>query len=671
MTDWITDLCRHAGIGSCYHGFDGQPVSVSKETRIAILHALGYDAGSEGYARDILLHARHEDSERPVPAELITTAGQSTVLAVTRPVEWHVEAEGTAEILATGLAHDKLKLPVLPMGIHRLILWHGSQGWKSWILARPARAMGLCDLTSHARGWGVTTALYGLTDGGGEPLGTYQQLGRYAAALADHGADFIGINPVHAMGQARPGDVTSPYSPSHRGFLNTWYVAPPDSRTSDKGFNPEDLIDYPAALKDNANALKTEYARFKQMPEAATDHRDYLRFQQDAGRALADYALFEMLADKFGTDWREWPAKYRMRHPEDLAAFSRSHGDDIAFHQWAQWLADRQLGQARMLATDAGMRIGLYLDLAVGPRPGGAETWEQGSTLVTGATLGAPPDPLAPAGQNWGLAPQSPRALRAQGYAGFARLLRSVMRHAGMIRIDHVIGLMRSFWIPEGSSEGAFVEYCLDALLAVVAIESARSETIVIGEDLGLVPMGLRYKLAASGIYGLDILQFMRDDKGGLIDTRYTREKAICAFGTHDTPTIIGYFTAEDAKCRHEIGATGSEAVDLARRDREAVRQQIGAEDIVSEIHRSVARSRSELVAVQLDDVAERKHQQNLPGTTDEYPNWRRQTPYSVDDIRGSRVFARLGADMQDQGRANTMKTEKDHDRPNCSNHTH
>lgn len=658
MTDAIADLCAQVGVKPDYRGFEGQTVHVSREARIAVLNAMDFDIASEADAEDRLSQLVSDAASRPTPCEIIVEAGQASTVPAARQVEWRLEAEDTREILASGADNHQIVLPPLPLGVHRLIISVKSREFTTWVLARPPRATSVEDRAGQKRVWGVTAALYGLTDGGATRLGDYSLLGDYAAALAGHGADFIGINPIHAMGQSRPDDVISPYSPSHRGFLNTWYIA-----CGAKTATPaSDLIDYSAALDANAAALSAEFETFRNLPDDAPDVRALEAFAKGAGEAAHDYAVFDALSLRLGPDWRDWPAGFRTHDAAMLAAFERDHLEAIYMSKWAQWRADAQLREAQARATDAGMRIGLYLDLAVGPRLGGAETWAKGSSLVTDATLGAPPDPLGPSGQSWGLAPQSPVRCREEGYAGFSALLRAVMRHAGMIRIDHVLGLMRSFWIPESGDEGAYVEYPFDALLAVVAIESARSGTIVIGEDLGLVPAGLRDKLAASSIYGLDVLQYMRTKEGGFEDTSGARELAACAFATHDTPTINGFFAATDARLRHGFAGLDDASLDAAVIDRETAKKSLGDGDPVDEIHQRLAKARSAIAAVQLDDVAGTKAQQNLPGTIDEHPNWRRTAPFSVQDIETSTAFARLGAVMRAAGRTKAKEPEMEHE---------
>ena len=667
MTDPISELCALAGVHTQYRGFQGQAITVSRETQRAVLAAMGLEIACEADACGLLNHLRAEDAARPLPHELIVDVGTPVILPLALPVDWVVEAEGTGVTLAGGLAAHNLPLPALPLGIHRLRTTTADREHITWLLARPARAVQLEDHIPEARIWGVTAALYGLTDGETAQIGTYDLLGDYAAAMAGHGADFLGINPVHAMGNRRPDDVISPYSPSHRGFLNTWHCAPRGDATGDVS----ELVNYPPALRANGQSLNAQFALFSALPDGSPEKQAFRAFVQDAGAALHEFAIFEVVSARFGADWRDWPAQYRAQDAAALATFCADQARQITRIKWAQWQAEQQLSAAQAKAQGAGMRLGLYLDLAIGPRLGGAETWARDTSLVTGATLGAPPDPLGPDGQNWGLAPQSPRRLRETGYAGFSRLLRATMRHAGMIRIDHILGLMRCYWIPEGGSEGTYVSYPLKALLAIVAIESQRNNCIIVGEDLGLVPKGLRKELAEAGIYGLDVLQYMRTPAGGFLEPAKTRKAALCAFATHDTPTISGFFSAEDAQARHKIGGICRDILDQTRKDRARALNTLDRSDPVTAIHRQLARANASMVAIQLDDIAQQPAQQNLPGTIDSYPNWRLKTAFTVSDIKTSAAFARLGQDMAAQGRANLKGMEQANDLSDCTDHTY
>lgn len=665
MTDWTAQLCAHVGVQAQYRGFEGQTIEVSRDTQIAVLQAMDLTVGTETEAQALLKQLQAEDAARPLPPEVIFEAGKPAEVTLAHPANWVVEAEGSDDILASGQGAALLSLPALPLGIHRMRLGTAKGDFTTWVLARPARAVLLEDHIPEARIWGVTAALYGMTDGDRAQIGSYDLLGRYGAAMAGHGADFLGINPVHAMGQARPDDVISPYSPSHRAYLNTWHCA--GAATGDSA----ELVDYPSALRNNAQSLAEQFALFSTLPKASPEQKAFRAFTAQEGAPLHEFALFETLSASFGADWRDWPMPYRHHDAKALAAFEAKQTQEITRTKWAQWQAELQLAAAQSRARSAGMRLGLYLDLAVGARLGGAETWVKDTALITGATLGAPPDPLGPEGQSWGLAPLSPVKCRQTGYAGFARLLRANMRHAGMIRIDHVLGLMRSFWIPDGGTEGAYVSYPFEALLAVVTIESQRNNTMVVGEDLGLVPEGLREELAASGIYGLDVLQYMRTPTGGFTDAAETRELAVCAFATHDTPTAAGFFAAEDARVRHDLGSIDNDTLEQARADRARAQETLGTTDPVTAIHRQLAQSNASMVAIQLDDITARTAQQNLPGTIDSYPNWQLKAPFRIDDIGPSIVFAQLAQEMAAQGRANPKGMEKADDLSDCSDHAH
>ena len=667
MTDWMAQLCAQVGVHSRYRGFDGQNIDVPPQTQLAVLRALGIDVESEVDARDFLERSRAKEAARPLPSEVIIEADKPSTMQLAHPVEWTVYCEGTDAVLGSGKTAANLLLPALPMGIHRMELVTGTDVHTTWVLSRPARAIQLSDHIPNPRIWGVLAALYGLTDGGKAQIGSYDILGDYAAVLAGKGADFLGINPVHAMGGVLHDGVISPYSPSHRGFLNTWHCA---VHRSAEGLNST-LVDYPSALNHTARMLADQYTAFCALDNDAPEKQSFQAFEDQAGTPLDEFALFEALSKSLGADWRDWPTMYRDHDEGALVKFASENTREIAFTKWTQWQADAQLTQAQAAAKTAGMRVGLYLDLAVGPRLGGAETWVKDTSLITGATLGAPPDPLGPQGQSWGLAPQSPLKLRADGYAGFARLLGSIMRHSGMIRIDHVLGLMRSFWIPQGHAEGTYVSYPIDALLAVVAIESVRNNTIVVGEDLGLVPEGLREKLAASGIYGLDVLQYMRSTTGGFVDTSKTRQLAVCTFATHDTPTVAGFFAAEDARVRHELGGIDAATLAQTRADRASAKETLATSDPVTEIHRQLARANAGMVAIQLDDIARQTSQQNLPGTVDTYPNWRLKSPFSLDELATSETLAELAIDMAAQDRSNSEGMEKTDAVHDCSNHAH
>lgn len=661
----FTDLARALGIHESYSDFGGHEVFAGEEVLRALVRAMLPEIGSEGDAAGMLRQRREEAETRIAPREIVLRAGAPADIALKRPENWHIRTVG-GHVLAEGRAEAAAGMPPLPAGVHELVLTGTREAQSCWLLATPGPAPSLAGLTGRGRCWGVTTALYGIVSRRNAGLGDYRDLGDAAASMARHGADFVGINPVHVLGSTPPDGLISPYSPSHRAFLNPWHIALDDlERFGGAPGAPAHardgagLVDYARVAAIREPALRRAFARFLELPPEAAARRDFDTFERAAGPQLRDFAVFEALSAEHGPDWPDWPANLRNARSRAVAAFARRRPDEVRYHAWLQWVADTQMGRAQGRARGAGMGLGLYLDFAVGPRPGGAETWTGAHAHVRGATLGAPPDLLSSRTQGWGLAPFNPAGLAASGYVEFARLLRGAMRHAGMIRIDHALGLLRSYLIPDGADHGAYVSYPLDALLAVIAMESARSGALVVGEDLGLVPEGFRARLAEAGLYGLDIMQYEREPGGAFRPTQGYRSQGMAAFGTHDTPTLAGFFSARDAELQHRLGRIGPGDLDAVRADRAAMAGDDAPAALRDRVHGALANAASELVAVQLDDVTGETEQQNVPGTIHEYPNWRRRTALPVEEMADNAELAGLGRMMAAAGRSNADLKEE------------
>lgn len=513
--------------------------------------------------------------------------------------------------------------PFLPLGLHRLD-WSGGQ---QTLIVAPER------LELPKRGWGVTLPLYGLGDGA---IGSFDDLGEALKRLSRLGAGFVGINPIHAGFFPDPGEY-SPYAPSHRRRLNAAHIAL-DGLAAFAG----PLIDYPQAFDEKSAALEAAFQKQRSDPEFQT-------FWSQQSPSLHVFATHQALSEQFGRYWSDWPAEYQNPQSQAVFDFAAAHKDRVLFHGWLQYVADKQLSNLSKNTKD--MRHGLYLDLAVGTHPFGAETWLEPDTYARSVSLGAPPDAFAPDGQEWGLAPLNPRALIRAGFKPFAEMLRMQFKYAGMLRIDHILGFERAFWIPQGDLPGTYVAMPRDALLAVTRLEATRAGAIVVGEDLGNIPDGLRQDLDASGLLGCRVVMFELDENGAARGPEEYAEASLASFGTHDLPPYRGWSKGRDIELRHNLGLISDEtraAADATRVwEAERLTQLAGGESS-EDLLRVLASTASRLVALQIEDILEFTDQPNLPGTIDTYPNWRRRLPSGfLDDER----LAQASKIMQDSGR--------------------
>jgi 4-alpha-glucanotransferase len=537
-------------------------------------------------------------------------------------------------------------------------------------------------LVDH-RVFGFALQLYGVRSARNWGIGDFEDLARLAEYAAGLGADFIGVNPLHALFPADPARI-SPYAPSSRAFLNPLYIAPDRvpgfAELADRealiaelaALRGTELVDYLPVHRVKFRALEALFAHFT---EAATAEikAAFARYCREQGEALANHALYEALAEHFVAEggavaWMTWPAAYH--DPDGLAVrdFARAARRRIAFFQWLQWIADTQLADAQRRAKAAGMRIGLYLDLAVGVSPDGATSWSEGRAVARAARIGCPPDPFSTEGQDWGLVPFSPLGLEAERYEPFRALLRANMCHAGALRLDHAMGLQRLYWIPEGerARDGAYVRYPFRALLEAVAEESSVFRTIVIGEDLGTVPPGFTDTIVRAGLLSYQVLYFGRSQKRFQPPEDYRREALVCV-STHDLPTLKGWWAGTDIDWRVRTGRATKAEAEVQRRDRMRERKELI--DVLAEtgllpapaaahartaatlsdaaviaVHRFLALTPSRLFAVQFDDALGTVEQANLPGTVDEHPNWRHKMAVRIEELRDHALFRAVTA---------------------------
>ena len=569
-----------------------------------------------------------------------------------------------------------------------------NQGREGEFAKTQAEATLACILPRNLEGrqvWGITCQLYSLRSSRNLGIGDFEDLSRLAEIGAAEGAAFIGVNPLHALFLADPGRC-SPYSPSTRRFLNPLYIA------VDKLEGAEEVIaaarnEEPAAFKlserefvDYAivGSLKIKILRriFDALPNSLIEGGEFGQFQQKNSATLRSFALFEALSAeevKAGRQagWHRWPNDLQNRHTEAVMRFEATHEKDIRFYEWLQFIADRQLGEAQTRARRAGMRIGLYLDFAVGVAPDGAETWIDPELAVRDARVGSPPDMYNSEGQDWGLAPLSPQVLAARRYMPLADSYHALMKHAGAVRIDHAMGLARLWWIPAGreATIGGYVRYPLGAMIDTVVKASRANDTLVIGEDLGTVPDGFRSAMEAANILSYRVLYFQRSRSGDFVVPAEYPEISLACISTHDLATLAGWWAGSDIKLRVKTGRQTEEAsardIQSRQQDRRALLKALYRENLLTRedgdvlsgardvpvfsqklaiaIHRFGARTKSLMFAVQIEDMVLSPRQPNLPGTIDEYPNWRIRLAVPVEDLVADPCFQKIARAMREE----------------------
>ncbi|RVT84391.1 4-alpha-glucanotransferase [Rhodobacteraceae bacterium CCMM004] len=596
MSQALDDLAEAAGILPSYVDQMEARRVTPPETKRALLAAMGIDASTDRAAAGAL-------AGRPVrrlPRWAVCVPGAETEIAGLSG-DWTLRCEDGSAREGAGA-----RVPGLPLGIHGL----RSAGETCWLLAAPPR------LPDPPRSWGVTLPLYGLLGDG--PVGSYRDLAHAVASLGAAGAGFVGINPIHA---GFPTDPTaySPYSPSSRRRLSTLHIA----AGADPGAGG-DLVDY-------AHAVPAQRAALRALWEAEGPPPDLDDWIEGQGPTLARFALHQALSDRFVPYWPDWPEAYRSPDSPAVARFGAEAAGEVRFHAWAQWLAERQLAEVSQAA--APMALGLYLDLAVGVHPQGAETWAEPDLYARAVSLGAPPDGFAPEGQTWGLAPLRPDALIAAGFAPLAEILRAQLAHAKLLRIDHILGFERAFWVPQDAPgvPGAYVAMPKSAMLAVARIEAARAGATIVGEDLGNIPEGLQDDLEASGLLGCRVVMFEQEGKGA--KRRFTPPEdydaqTLTSFSTHDLPTYLGWRAGRELTWWHRVSGHSDDWLATARAEREKDVARLDAAGGGPDRDRLIAflaRTPARLVAVQIEDLLDLTEQPNLPGTIYEHPNWRRR----------------------------------------------
>jgi 4-alpha-glucanotransferase len=688
----VRELADRLGIVGEYVDQTGETRVTTNETRCALLGAMGIEASSEGGLRAGLDELQAATRRRRLDAVRVVRANDPAVRALsvraTPRLSWRLELQSeTGDVIELAGSwgdrpSDQIQLPHLPLGYHRARLFTGDSADEQILIVVPPRCVTPSDvLGERARAFGITANLYSVQSGTNWGVGDFTDLGELAAWAGDNGADFVGVNPLHAL--LNRGHDVSPYGPLTRLFRNPIYIDV--AQVPELGYTPElcerigspeflssleplresNVVRYEQVMAVKGIALDALYRVFVGQIRGNRDPRGqaYERYLAEQGTSLDRFALWMTIMEQQATsDWRRWPEHLRSPNGPAAEEFARAHAGRMDFHRWVQFEADRQLRVAAERGREAGMRIGLYQDLAIGVASGGADTWSFADLFARGATIGAPPDPYAATGQNWGLPPIDPRTLRESGYRYFVDTLRSAFRHAGALRIDHVLGFFRMFWIPDGgtAADGAYVRYPAEDLLGILALESVRHRALVVGEDLGTVPEEVGPALQRWGVLSSKVLIFERAGERQFKSPRTYPSLSLATANTHDMAPLAGYWEGRDIDTRVAVGLLPSNEAESAHEEREqdriALLERLVDDDVLpfpiapassadlrGAVHELICRSPAQLVGFSLDDLAGELEAVNVPGVGPEtHPSWVRKMrqPLEVimisDDARAS-----------------------------------
>ena len=704
-------LCASCGIALDYHDIRGQRHEPGIDVKRSLLAALRLPVNSDD---DIRHHLQQVESRKwrqlvpkvvvcrqtDLPVRLTLVLGE---IQLDNPVTWELteetgghqhgewkinalDAVDEADVDGTRLMRFEVTLPGLTdIGYHHLVIKAGDgTETQTTLIVAPETCYQPPELADGRKIWGISLQLFALRSKRNWGIGDFTDLHSVIEIFAPLGVNVLGINPLHSLFPHLP-ENASPYSPSSRDFLNPVYLdveaidefiqdAEIKQRVNNREFQARlralrelELIDYREVWGLKLQVLEALYDAFKRRHHDTETARtkSFHQFQQDGGEDLFKFALFEALQASFHRQdadidqWQKWPAAYRDPESETVTRWAEEHTDEIEFHQYLQWNVGLQLTAIHENCKRHGMCIGIYRDLAVGNAGSSAQCWAEQADYALDIGIGAPPDDFNATGQDWALPPLKPLALYDQAYRPLIKTLQANMRHAGALRIDHIMGLMRLFWVPPDCSPeaGTYVSYPFVDLLGILALESHRQKCLIIGEDLGTVPDEVRHALYTHKMLSFRILNFEKDWHHGTIRPpgEYPRY-SLCTAGSHDLPTLRGFWQGADLDLREQLdlypsGEFREQQRQIRQQDRleiltalarenliasEAIDEMSAGKDLSSElalsIQRYLARSQSMLLMVQLEDLLLETRQVNVPGTIDEYPNWRGKLTVNLED---------------------------------------
>ncbi len=709
----LKQVAEMAKIADRYVSAWGSEAQVEDDTIRHILASLGYDTSSD---EALLQSAEKKHKKDVVDPVLVVHQGAAIevplylgVSARESEFDWRLQTE-QGEVLEGYLQSQIVRderaeggplvfaLPNdLPLGYHTLLIARKRRKapYEMTLIVTPQACYKQPALVQGKKLWGPSIQLYTLRTQHNWGMGDFGDLKQLVADIASRGGDFVGLNPIHALFPANP-EGASPYSPSSRRWLNILYIdvsSVPEfalsAEAQQKVGSPEfqqrlqkvrdaHWVNYSEVAELKLSVLPLLFAEFKKrhLDKHSDRAHAFLNFVEEGGESLLHQAAFDALhAELHAQDasvwgWPVFPEKYRRFDSAAVQKFIDEQKDLVHLYMYLQWIADTQIHEAQSLAEEKGMAVGLYRDLAVGVADSGSETWADHGNLLQDVSIGAPPDVLGPLGQNWGLPPLNPQVLQATAYDAYIKLLRANMKHCGALRIDHVLGLLRLWWIPKGenATKGAYIYYPVKDMLAILALESHRHQCSVIGEDLGTVPDEIVELLRDAGVHSYKVFFFETSkEDGGYVSPAHYAEQSMAALCTHDMPTLRGFWHCDDLKMGREIGLYPDEEqlqglFDDRLKSKQGILDsvawhgylpagvgrdatQVPMDSYLSEaLQLHVAAGSSALLSVQLEDWLEMDKPVNIPGTVNEYPNWRRKLSMNLDEIFAREEVNRIAA---------------------------
>ncbi|KQA27146.1 4-alpha-glucanotransferase [Vibrio metoecus] len=710
----LKQVAEMAKIADRYVSAWGSEAQVEDDTIRHLLASLGYDTSSD----DALLQSAEEKNTKKDVVDPVLVVHQGTAIEVPlylgvsareSEFDWRLQTE-QGEVLEGYLQSQIVRderaeggplvfaLPNdLPLGYHTLLIARKRRKapYQMTLIVTPQACYKQPALAQGKKLWGPSIQLYTLRTQHNWGMGDFGDLKQLVADIASRGGDFVGLNPIHALFPANP-EGASPYSPSSRRWLNILYIdvsSVPEfalsAEAQQKVGSPEfqlrlqkvrdaHWVNYSEVAELKMSVLPLLFAEFKKrhLDKHSDRAHAFLNFVEQGGESLLHQAAFDALhAELHAEDasvwgWPVFPEKYRRFDSAAVQKFIDEQKDQVHLYMYLQWIADAQIHEAQSLAEEKGMAVGLYRDLAVGVADSGSETWADQGNLLQDVSIGAPPDVLGPLGQNWGLPPLNPQVLQATAYDAYIKLLRANMKHCGALRIDHVLGLLRLWWIPKGenATKGAYIYYPVKDMLAILALESHRHQCSVIGEDLGTVPDEIVELLRDAGVHSYKVFFFETSkEDGGYVSPAHYAEQSMAALCTHDMPTLRGFWHCDDLKMGREIGLYPDEEqlqglFDDRLKSKQGILDsvawhgylpagvgrdatQVPMDSYLSEaLQLHVAAGSSALLSVQLEDWLEMDKPVNIPGTVNEYPNWRRKLSMNLDEIFAREEVNRIAA---------------------------